>query len=145
MRAGKYSLKRDRGSKLYFHSAHKSPFNHPRVMMRRELFDKGYRYSEELIKTSEDIDLWLRIYHDGNKIANLPEKITNYRIRTNMAEWRGSRQEVEYMAKVRRQTFSLKKPFHSTLSFLAGMVYFYYRMNVSQLCIEICIKKQPSK
>ncbi len=111
------------GLKLYLHSTYKSPFNHPSVMFRRELIYKGFYYSEDLIKTSEDIDLWLRVIHEGYKIANIPEKITNYRIRNNMANWRGSREEISYMANVRKRTFSWKRPLHSILSMLAGMVF----------------------
>ncbi len=111
------------GIKLYIHSTYKSPFNHPSVVMRREIVDRGFFYNEKLIKTSEDIDLWLRLIHEGYKIANIPDKVTNYRIRNNMALWRSSDDEILYMSMVRRQTFSWKKPIHSMLSFCAGLTF----------------------
>jgi glycosyltransferase involved in cell wall biosynthesis len=118
------------GIKLYLHSTYKSPFNHPSVVFRKELVDKGFFYNEELIKTSEDIDLWLRVIHEKYKIANLPDKITNYRIRNNMAKWRSSEAEIRYMAKVRRNTFSWKMPIHSMLSLMAGIVFLLLPRNV---------------
>ncbi|WP_051200730.1 glycosyltransferase family 2 protein [Butyrivibrio sp. XPD2002] len=116
----KYPLK---GLKLYMHSTYKSPFNHPSTMFRKELIDSGFLYNESLTKTSEDIDLWLRIIHEGYGIANLPIKVTNYRVREKMAQWRSSKKEIEYMAYVRKKTFSIKCPIHSLLSFVAGRVF----------------------
>lgn len=118
------------GIKLYLHSTYKSPFNHPSVVFRKELIDKGFLYNEELVKTSEDIDLWLRVIHEKYKIANLPDKITNYRIRNNMAKWRSDEAEIRYMAKVRKDTFSWKMPIHSILSLMAGYVFLSLPRNV---------------
>lgn len=111
------------GTKLLLHATFKSPFNHPSVVMRKELVDRGFFYNEELIKTSEDIELWLRIIHEGYKIANIPDKVTNYRVRKEMAKWRSSKEEIQFMAKVRKDTFSWKMPIHSVISFIAGRIF----------------------
>lgn len=53
------------------------PFAHPTVMMRHELFTRGFGY--EPAARLEDYDLWARVCHD-HRGANLPEVLLRYRI-----------------------------------------------------------------
>jgi glycosyltransferase involved in cell wall biosynthesis len=50
---------------------------HPAAMMRTEAVRRGGGYQEQF-KTSQDLDLWLRLAEIG-KLANLPEALVQYR------------------------------------------------------------------
>jgi glycosyltransferase involved in cell wall biosynthesis len=55
-----------------------NPINHPTVVIRTEialfhLYDTSYR-------TSQDWDLWIRLYKNKIKFYNLPEKLIDYRV-----------------------------------------------------------------
>lgn len=55
-----------------------SPFVHPSVMIRKDLFDKGYQY-DPTCRKCQDIDLWGRLIAVGFKMANVPEVLVKYR------------------------------------------------------------------
>ena len=73
-------------------------------MMRRSVIDKGYYYDESL-NMSEDLDLWLRLMNDGNKVANVPDIVLNYRVTENFPAKRSDQTQREYMKLVRKKTF----------------------------------------
>lgn len=112
------------GMKLFLFSVIRNPLAHPTVMMRRELVDKGFRYDESL-KMSEDLDLWLRILNASYKIANIQDTILNYRVADDFAEKRTKRQQMEYMAFVRKKNFSRKRLVHSILSVTFGWIFLH--------------------
>ncbi|HRZ85594.1 MAG TPA: glycosyltransferase [Candidatus Paceibacterota bacterium] len=58
-----------------------SPFAHPTVMMRKEIFDKGIYY-QEVDFPSEDLNLWFRI-GSRYKFSNIPKVLLNYRYHEN--------------------------------------------------------------
>ncbi|KAA6334516.1 putative glycosyltransferase EpsE [termite gut metagenome] len=55
-----------------------SPLAHPTVMIRNELFNKGFRYNEKYRK-SQDVDLWFRVIDAGYRISNLPCSLVYFR------------------------------------------------------------------
>ena len=112
------------GLKLFLFSTIRNPMAHPTIMMRRELVDRGFRYDENL-KMSEDLDLWLRVMNDSNKIANISETVLNYRVASDFIEKRTKQQQVEYMTYVRRKNFCFKRFIHSILSCLFGWVFLH--------------------
>lgn len=56
------------------------PLLHPTVMIRKSVFDKGLRYSEEY-KYAEDYALW-RIIDNGRNLAILDNQLLEYRVHT---------------------------------------------------------------
>lgn len=57
-----------------------SPYIHPTVMFRREVFDNGDVYSTQKIALrTEDYELWMRLYGHGKFGANIPKKLLQYR------------------------------------------------------------------
>ncbi len=51
---------------------------HPSVMFRKSSIG-NFRYDENLI-TAQDYSLWLNIISNGVRLANIPEKLINYRV-----------------------------------------------------------------
>jgi len=60
----------------------RSPLIHPTVMLRRAVFESGYRYKKEL-KLMQDYDLWTRLLIDGYQISNIPEYLLWFRVADN--------------------------------------------------------------
>lgn len=58
----------------------RSPFMHPTVMIRRQIYDEmnGYRFAKET-RRAEDYDLFMRIYAKGYRGYNLQEELFYYR------------------------------------------------------------------
>ena len=54
------------------------PILHPTVMIRKSVFDNGFKYLEEF-KYAEDFALW-RMIDNGKNIAILPDNLLEYRI-----------------------------------------------------------------
>lgn len=65
------------------------PLNHPTVMFRRRVFEKGYRYRSDLI-VSQDYDLWIRMSLDGLLLANIPVPLLRFRRQSNFFLKRGA-------------------------------------------------------
>ncbi len=61
---------------------YRSPFNHPTVMFRRNIFEQGYRYDPGL-KLMQDYDLWTRLVSAGFIIGNVPEYLLWFRVEPN--------------------------------------------------------------
>lgn len=55
------------------------PFRHPSVMIRRRVFDAGFRYDPTLFRT-EDYALWVDLAASGAIFANLPEPLMALRV-----------------------------------------------------------------
>jgi len=52
--------------------------NHPTVMIRREVFDAGFRYDNELMNT-QDYFLWIELAAAGFEFRNLRERLLEFR------------------------------------------------------------------
>lgn len=78
-----------------------SPVAHPTVMMRREIFDSGLRYTQEF-GMNEDIVLWYDALLHGYKIANLGDVVLKFRLEKDTFERRKLNKAVdEFRAYVR--------------------------------------------
>lgn len=64
-----------------------SPFAHPSVMFRRNIFDDGNIYPEKY-SANEDIALWFHLLKKEYKVANLVDILLYYRISENFYERR---------------------------------------------------------
>ncbi|MDP1028814.1 glycosyltransferase [Sphingomonas sp. KR1UV-12] len=58
---------------------YRSPFNHPTVVLRRHVFEQGFRYDPSLSQM-QDYDLWSRLVIGGFRIANVPEFLLWFRM-----------------------------------------------------------------
>lgn len=57
-----------------------TPFAHPTIMMRKEVYDKLNGYvSNKLTMRAEDLDLWFRFYEHNFKGYNIQEVLYRYR------------------------------------------------------------------
>jgi glycosyltransferase involved in cell wall biosynthesis len=61
-----------------FLSLFDSPFVHPSVMFRREIFQRHAPYSYDPRRQPEDLELWMRLLRH-EKAANIPDKLLLYR------------------------------------------------------------------
>lgn len=57
----------------------RSPFNHPTVVFRRDVFEQGFRYDPALAQM-QDYDLWSQLVNGGMRIANVPEYLLWFRM-----------------------------------------------------------------
>lgn len=85
-----------------------SPFIHPTVMFRRELFEEGsgYEVTQETLRC-EDYELFLRLYQQGLRGYNLQEElflyrqgISSYKKRTWQARWNEARIRARYFTRM---------------------------------------------
>ncbi|WP_282167773.1 glycosyltransferase [Shewanella japonica] len=54
------------------------PINHPTVVMRYTIFEKGFRYLNNM-RNTEDYFFWITLAHAGFKFANIREPLLNFR------------------------------------------------------------------
>ena len=93
-----YPLK---GFRLILWTILRNPLGHPTVMFRRKLVDSGFYYDESFLK-AEDLEFWLRLRKAGFKIANIPQKLLNFRIVGDQAIKRtGDNLRFNYKARVK--------------------------------------------
>lgn len=86
-----------------------SPFIHPSVMFRRELFDKQSGYeTEDKAYRCEDYELFMRLYEQGYKGANLQEPLIFYRENKDSFERRNLKRRLSE-TKVRYHYFKALK------------------------------------
>ncbi len=62
-----------------------NPIMHPSVMIRRELFDRGFLYKEGIV--AEDYELWTRLALETSFLMS-PEVLSQYRVHDNNATTR---------------------------------------------------------
>lgn len=65
----------------------RNPFNHPTVMIRRKVFEDGYRYSTKAF-LAEDYALWVELAANGYVFANIPKPLIKFRISGDFFERR---------------------------------------------------------
>ena len=73
---------------IYSNSSIKCPVNHPTVMIRRSVFEDGFRYKSELMNT-QDYELWISLLEAGYIFHNLLEPQLRFRINDNFYKRRG--------------------------------------------------------
>ena len=61
--------------------------------------------------------------NDGYKLANIPDKVLDYRVMGNFLEKRSSDTQREVMAQVRKKNFDKRHLFHSVLSNCSGWLF----------------------
>jgi glycosyltransferase involved in cell wall biosynthesis len=70
-----------------------SPLAHPSVIMKKELFDAGFKYNESY-RTSQDIALWFDVLSAGYEIANLKDVVLYFRITNNTFSRRSGKKAI---------------------------------------------------
>lgn len=110
-----------KGFSLLVYFTFRSPLAHPTVMMRRRIVEEGFRYDESLSK-AEDLDLWLRLFLSGHRIANMQDFLLKYRITDNFIEKRSDSPQRKFVARIRTKNMTFRYPFFSLVSFLVGFV-----------------------
>lgn len=70
------------------------PFIHPSLLIRKSIINENELYFDSDFLHAEDYEFWTRIVTFG-KVANLPEKLTSYRIHSEQI----SQQHIEYQKK----------------------------------------------
>lgn len=70
------------------------PFIHPSLLLRKSIINENELYFDSDFLHAEDYELWTRIVTFG-KVANLPEKLTSYRIHHDQI----SQQHIDYQKK----------------------------------------------
>ncbi|WP_304206889.1 glycosyltransferase [Phocaeicola plebeius] len=109
------------GLKLHVWAVLRNPLAHPTVMLRSSLVRQGFCYDEGQ-KKAEDIELWLRLKVSGFRIANLPDKLLNYRVVGDLSLKR-KRDQWIYNFKARKKNFTLRYPLFSVSSVLVSFAY----------------------
>jgi len=69
--------------------ARRSPFAHPSVMIRAQIFNQGYRYNSSY-RFMQDYDLWVRLASAKFIFANIPKCLLNFRSDNNFFNRRAS-------------------------------------------------------
>lgn len=121
---------------LSIYAAFRCPLAHPTVMMRRSIVEEGFRYNESLTK-AEDLDLWLRLFLSGHKMANMKDCLIQYRVTDNFLEKRGDINQRRSMAKVRAEKVSMRHPVFSVFSFLTGFMSVHTPRNLIDFAYRI--------
>lgn len=82
-----------------------SPFIHPSVMFRKDIFEKyGFYNTSELCRRCEDYELFIRLYREGSYGCNLEEILLYYREEKDSYKKR-TLESFRREAKLRRQIF----------------------------------------
>jgi glycosyltransferase involved in cell wall biosynthesis len=81
----------------------KCPILHPTVMMRKRIFNKGYKYEEEYLY-AEDFALWRKL-DNGKNIAILDQVLLKYRIHQSQTNADKKRLEIQYLSALKTLRF----------------------------------------
>ena len=97
-----------------------TPVFHPTVVMRRSFLNAMNGYDERL-RRSEDLDLWLRSYHQF-RFHNLPEALLRYRIPSG-TRWSELSERTTVMVKAaRREKASSLRWWYIARFFIVGLL-----------------------
>lgn len=77
-----------------------SPFCHPSVMFKKEVFETVHYDSDK--NGAEDYDFWIRAAHAGFKMANVAEPLLFYRVHEGQVSVTGSHKQIQ-ISQVLRQ------------------------------------------
>jgi len=103
-----------------------NPLAHPSVMIRRRIFDAGFRYNEKY-RNNQDLALWFDLITNGYKLANLPAVIVNFRRETTVYKRRHKF----------KSTFSEFKIYINGIYRLHGLFTFLYIYPVSRFIFRL--------
>jgi len=82
------------------------PFPHPGVMIRKSfLTDHSLEYGQSKYRTSEDFDMWVRMFSAGAKFGNIDDIVVQYRVLNNSLSAKsiaGSRRDVRGLVRIFR-------------------------------------------
>ncbi|WP_082956893.1 glycosyltransferase [Morganella psychrotolerans] len=97
----------------------KCPLNHPTVMIRKEIFENGYRYKSEL-KNTQDYMLWVDLLAAGFKFSNINKPLLYFRVDKNFYNRRGMKKafndlKIRIAAMRKLKCFSCSNLSHATL------------------------------
>lgn len=106
------------GWRLRAFALFRSPLAHPTVTMRREAVDNY----DERFSRAEDLDLWLRLWRRGRRLANLSEVVLQYRVEGDLAS-RRDRSQFVWACRARRKNFDWRRPVWSALSVCISWLY----------------------
>lgn len=96
----------------------RNPFNHPSVMIRRSHVMQVGNYSN--MRTNQDVELWVRMLHNGYKGHNLQEPLLYFRFDQNTYQRRKKWQNVKLLISVWKGFF--KKKYCSLADFLIVLI-----------------------
>ena len=106
-----------------------SPFVHPTIMIRKDVFKKVGFYREQYYVWAQDIDLWYRIIFSGYEVANIPQYLYQYRITDNSVVFKYARQVALKNFRLRKEAIkefklkpSLKEYFFMYLHLFLGLI-----------------------
>lgn len=99
----------------------KNPFIHPSVLLRRRVFDNGYRYCQDNF-LAEDYTLWLNLAAHGYKFANIPENLIKFRIDNGFFQRRRGYKRAVADVKMRLRAMDIMKN-RSTKNYLIALLY----------------------
>lgn len=83
-----------------------NPMNHPTVILRRRVFERGLRYREDVRKT-EDYHLWIEAAWNGFHFSNLNEPLLHFRRDSQFFHRRGG--IAQAMADLRVRFVAMRK------------------------------------
>lgn len=95
----------EKGMRLAFYSALRTPVAHPSVMMRKNIQGRN-RYDETHL-AAEDLEMWMRLRKHGATLRNLRESLVNYRVLDEMTQKR-DRRHFKFALKARASNISFK-------------------------------------
>jgi len=103
-----------------------SPFIHPTIMIRKDVFKKVGFYRKQYL-WCEDIDLWYRIVFSGFEVANTPQYLLKYRVTDSSVRFKYGKQLALRHFRLRKEIIkrfelkpSLKEYFFMYLHLLLG-------------------------
>ena len=105
-----------------------SPFIHPTIMIRKDVFKKVAFYRKQYL-WCEDIDLWYRIIFSGYEVANIPQYLYQYRRSDSSVVFKYAKQVALIDFRLRKETIekfklklSLKEWFFIYLHLFLGLI-----------------------
>lgn len=79
-------------------SKHRNPFNHPTVMFKKSKVLACGNYST--MRTNQDVELWVRMLHNGCKTKNIPQSLVLFRFDDNTFQRRKDWTNIKLMIDV---------------------------------------------
>lgn len=102
-----------------------TPIKHPTAIFRSIVFEKGNRYTSELL-VAQDYDLWIRLIDGGFRLGNIPEPLLLFRRGDNFFSRRSrDRARLELQMRVR----AIKLLCLSRLNYLFAIGLFIIRLS----------------
>ena len=101
-----------------------SPFVHPAVIIKKEIFERGFLYNPQC-RRCQDIELWFRIIAAGYQVANLPEEIIKFRKDPFLYQKRKKSANIEFSIFM-RGIYLIYGPF--TYRYIYPIIHYLFRL-----------------